>query len=581
LDEQQIHFKDRCKADYSVPAPFLFALSLHTGLGSTNPRHRELITRRTFLERLNLLAAGLWLNPRLAVAKVLASRSLDPDRLAHFVDPLPIPEIIRHVARRPGPDDPSTELPFYRMVMQELHSKVHRDLPPTRVWGFNNSSPGPIFETRSGEGLLVEWVNQLPGRHFLPIDHNLHGAEVDQPKVRTVIHLHGGRTPPGSDGWPESWFVPGKSAICHYPNRQNAALLFYHDHTMGINRLNIYAGLQGLFIIRDATEESLKLPKGPYEIPLLLYDRFLRADGQLEYPVSENPKSPWVPEVYSNCMLANGKLFPYVDVEPRKYRLRVMNGSNGRFFRLSLGKGIDLHQIGSDQGLLSAPVTTKRILLAPAERADIVVDFSGHAGEKLILQSDSFEILQFRVAARTTSPDTSALPVSLRSVRRIAESEAVRTRRLTLDENMDMVQQSMGMLLNKTPWHMPVTEKPIITTTEIWELVNLTEDSHPIHLHLVRFQLLDRRPFDVFHYQDKEELRFTGPLSPATPGEAGWKDTIRADPGEVTRIIVPFEGYTGRYVWHCHLLEHEDNEMMRPFEVVPAESRSADPDKAK
>ena len=530
-----------------------------------------MITRRTFLERLNRLAAGLFLqNSRIPKKLLTSSQALDPSKLTHYVDPLPIPEVIRSIGQRSSPEHASTKLPFYRVTMRELHTKVHRDLPPTRVWGFNNSSPGPIFETRSGEGLLVEWVNQLPNHHFLPIDHNLHGAEADKPEVRSVIHLHGGRTPPESDGWPESWFVPGRSAICHYPNRQDSALLFYHDHTMGINRLNIYAGLQGLFIIRDAFEEKLNLPKGAYEIPLLLYDRFLRTDGQLEYPVSANPKAPWVPEVYSNCMLANGKLFPYLDVEPRKYRLRIMNGSNGRFFRISIDKGLDLHQIGSDQGLLSAPVTTKRVLLAPAERVDIIVDFSGHAAEDLLLQSDSFEILQFRVAAKTTSPDTGTLPQSLRPLSRISESQAIKTRRLTLDENKDMVQASMGMLLNNTPWHMPTTEMPVINTTEIWELVNLTEDAHPIHLHLVRFQLLDRRSFDTFLYQDKGELRFTGPPRPAPPTEAGWKDTIRADSGEVTRIIVPFEGYTGRYVWHCHLLEHEDNEMMRPFEVVSA-----------
>jgi spore coat protein A, manganese oxidase len=133
-----------------------------------------------------------------------------------------------------------------------------------------------------------------------------------------------------------------------------------------------------------------------------------------------------------------------------------------------------------------------------------------------------------------------------------------------------MVQQSMGMLLNKTPWHMPVTEKPVLDTTEIWELVNLTEDTHPIHLHLVRFQLLDRRPFDDFLYMDKGELRYTGPVRLPAPDELGWKDTVRAESGMITRIIVKFEGYTGRYVWHCHILEHEDNEMMRPYEVLPA-----------
>ncbi len=497
------------------------------------------------------------------------STALDPSRLTPYVDALPIPGVVKSNGSRPDPDEPKKMLPFYRVVMEEIHQKVHRDLPATRMWGFNGSSPGPIFETRSGQGLLVEWANELPVKHFLPIDHTLHGAEADKPEVRCVIHLHGGRTPAASDGYPEDWVVPGKSLVYHYPNKQDGALLFYHDHTMGINRLNIYAGLQGLFVVRDEVEDGLNLPKGKYEVPLLLYDRFLRADGQLEYPVSGDPKSPWVPEVYSNVMLANGKLSPYMDVEPRKYRFRVMNGSNARFFRLSFGNLLEMNLIGSDQGLLAAPVKMKRVLLAPAERADIVFDFGAHAGEKIVLKSDSFDIMQFRVAA-SGAADNSALPPMLRMVERIPESRAVKTRRLTLDETMDKVQQSMGMMLNNTPWHMSVTERPAINTTEIWELVNLTEDAHPIHLHLVKFQLLDRRNFDVFQFQDKGELRYTGPAMSAAPEEAGWKDTVRCETGQVTRIIVPFEGYTGRYVWHCHILEHEDNEMMRPYEVVEA-----------
>ena len=503
------------------------------------------------------------------MARELAAPELDPNTLARWVDELPLPPIMHSNEERSDPMHPGKKLPFYRVRMEELRQKTHRDLPPTRVWGFNGSSPGPIFETRSGEGLLVEWQNRLPERHFLPVDHTLCGAEADKPEVRCAIHLHGGRTPPDSDGYPERWVVPGKSILCHYPNKQDAALLFYHDHTMGINRLNIYAGLQGLYVIRDEHEGGLNLPKGRHEIPVLLCDRFLLADGQMEYPVSGDPKSPWVPEVYSNVMLANGKLFPYLEVEPCRYRFRVMNGSNARFFRLSFGDLFEMQVIGSDQGLLEAPVSAKRVLLAPAERADIVFDFSHYAGQKIILKSDSFDIMQFRVAG-TAAKDTSATPPVLRSIEPIPESHAVRTRRLTLNEAKDKVQQSMGMTLNNTPWHMPVTEKPVLNTTEIWEIVNLTEDTHPIHLHLVRFRLLDRRPFDVFGYLDKTELHFTGPAIPPSPEEAGWKDTIRCEQGHVTRIIIPFEGFTGRYVWHCHILEHEDNEMMRPYEIVPA-----------
>jgi spore coat protein A len=532
----------------------------------------SLISRRTLLQQATALTAGLALT-KFSFAETQYATPLDTGKLRPWVDPLFIPEIARSTARRPDPENPAQTLPYYRVSMREMQVKIHRDLPPTRVWGFNNSSPGPILETRTGQGMLVEWANALPTRHFLPIDHTIMGAESDKPDVRSVIHLHGGKTPAASDGYPEDWYVPGQSRIYHYPSRQDSALLFYHDHTMGINRLNIYAGLQGLVIIRDEAEESLNLPSGKYEIPLLLYDRFILADGQLNYPVSPDPKAPWVPEIYCNAMLVNGRFAPYLDVEPRAYRFRVMNGSNARFFRISVNHGTnpapDLHVIGSDQGLLAAPTKQKRVLLAPAERTDFIVDFSLFAGESLILMSDSLQIMQIRVAASEKST-TFTPPPTLREVPRTPETQAVKTRRLTLNEKMDMVQQSMGMTLNNTPWHAPITEKPVIDTTEIWEILNLTEDTHPIHLHLVRFQLLDRRPFDDFLYMDKGDLRFIGPARPPAPEEAGWKDTIRCESGEVTRIIVKFEGYTGRYVWHCHILEHEDNEMMRPYEVVAA-----------
>jgi len=426
-----------------------------------------------------------------------------------------------------------------------------------------------MFDTRSGESLSVEWANELPTKHFLPIDHTLHGAEKGVAEVRGVVHLHGGKTPPESDGYPEDWYVPGQSRTYHYPNSQDAALLWYHDHAMGINRLNIYAGLFGLHIIRDKVEDDLHLPSGKYEVPLVLFDRDVRRDGQLDYPKSADPERPWVPEFFGETQLVNGKIFPYLEVEPRKYRFRVLNAANGRFYRLSLSEGAEIHQIGTDQGLLPAPLTVTNLQLAPGERADIVVDFANHRGAQVLLQSDSFVLMQFKVGASRVS-DPSALPASLRAVPRILESAAVLTRRLTLDESVNNVAESTGMLLNNTPWHMPITERPVLGTTEIWELVNLTDDVHPIHLHMVKFQILDRRRFDAFQYMTAQTLRFVGPAVVAEANEMGWKDTARANPKTVTRIIVPFEGYSGRFVWHCHILEHEDNEMMRPYEILPA-----------
>jgi len=528
------------------------------------------VTRRTFLQQSGMISAGLMIPQAMRNRQIPPVRPLlDPNSLTQFVDPLPIPELARANGSRPNPSEPTANIPYYRLAMRQIESKVHRDVKPTRLWGFGSSSPGPTFETRSGQGLLVEWVNELPTAHFLPIDHNIHGAEADKPDVRTVVHLHGAKAPPESDGYPENWYVPGKSALYHYPNNQDAAMLWYHDHALGINRLNVAAGLLGVFLIRDSVEDSLNLPSGKYEIPLIIYDRMFDAQGQLYYPVSPDPKSPWIPEYFGDAILMNGKLFPYLEVEPRKYRFRVLNGANGRFFHLSLSNGQSFHQIGTDQGLLSAPVSLDQLLVAPSERADLIVDFADHAGEQIVLKSDAFTVMQFRVSRHKT-PDTSSLPSTLRPVPKIPESEAVKTRMLSLSEIDDRAQNPITMLLNRAHWNMPVTENPALNSVEIWNLINLTDDSHPIHLHLVRFQILDRRRFEPFFYKNQAILKYTGPAVAPDPNEAGWKDTVRADPGMVTRIIVRFEGFVGRYVWHCHILEHEDNEMMRPYDVIAA-----------
>lgn len=525
------------------------------------------ITRREFLQRGSLIGAALMRNRTRVLKTVPVRPALDPNSLAHFVDPLPIPALARSHGFRPSPADPKIKLPYYRIEMRQFETRLHRDLKPTRQWGYGSTVPGPTFETHSGQGLIVEWINLLPDRHFLPIDYNLHGAEADKPQVRTVVHLHGASAPPESDGYPEEWFIPGKSMLCHYPNRQDAAMLWYHDHAMGINRLNIFAGLMGVFVIRDEVEAALNLPNGKYEIPLVICDRMFDFEGQLYYPVSGIPGAPWITEFFGDTMLVNGRVFPYLEVEPRKYRFRVLNGANGRFFHLSLSNEQRFHQIGTDLGLLPSPIELRSLLLAPAERADIIVDFSASGGQRIVLKSDAFDMMQFRVS-HSGAKDASALPNRLRAVPAILQSEAVQTRSLTLTEQDDFVGNTMVMLLNGAHWSMPITEKPVIDTVEIWNLINLTDDAHPIHLHLVRFQILDRRRLDTFAYQTSKRLRFTGPAIAPEPNEAGWKDTVRANPGMVTRIIVRFTGYTGRYVWHCHLLEHEDNEMMRPYEVL-------------
>lgn len=546
------------------------------------------ITRRDFLRGVGAtvgacMLADAWRLAHASTPMIMPARTtaamlappkvplINPTSLARFVDALPVPSIARAESQRNHPAYPGRKLPYHRIEMRECKVVLHRDIPTTRLWAYNGQFPGPTIEARRGEPLLIEWINGLPSKHFLPIDHTIHGAEHDKPEVRAVTHVHGARAPATSDGFPEDWYPPGHSALYHYPNGQDAATLWYHDHAMGITRLNIYAGLFGAYLVRDDDEQALNLPTGDYDVPLMLCDRLVAQDGQLYYPVSEDPAAPWVMQCNGNLVLCNGKIYPYFEVEPRRYRFRLINTANTRFFDLSLSHDQPLQQIASDQGLLSAPLQRTRIELYPAERADVVIDFSDFAGKSLQLRHQAEGILEFRVRERG-GRDTSALPASLRAVPRIDPATAEQNRILTLNETDDANGNAMTMLLDGKRWSDPVTEKPRQNTIETWSFVNLTGDAHPIHLHLVRFQVIDRRPFDLFAWNAHRKLVFTGPALPPESQELGWKDTVRADPGMVTRIAMCFEGEPGRYVWHCHLLEHEDNEMMRPFDVLPAHS---------
>jgi spore coat protein A len=501
---------------------------------------------------------------------------LSPSGLPKFMEAVPVPVVAKPVGSVPSPERKHEQVPLYRIHMRQCELAVHPNVLPTTFWGYDGQFPGPTIEASSGKPIMVEWVNELPAKHLFPIDHTLHGAEPDKPDVRTVVHLHGGRNRPDSDGYPENWFVPGKSTRTYYPNKQEAATLFYHDHAMAITRLNTCAGLFGMFLLRDEMEGSLNLPSGRYEIPLIFCDRTFGLDGQMIYPTSGNPNAPWTSEFYGNAILTNGKLYPYIDVEPRTYRFRILNASNAGLYRFSLSRdninlvpGSEMFlQIGSDQGLLSEPVSLKSLYVTPGERADLIIDFSQSAGRKLYWKLGTDPALEFRVNEKASSAPVSAPPRVLRPVTRLREQDAVQIRELTLTHHRDARGRATLLLLNGAHWSDPITEKPVLGSTEIWTLINLTDDEHPIHLHLVRFQILDRRRFDFAAYKATGKLVFTGPPVAPEPNEMGWKDTVRADVLMATRIIGKFEGYAGRYVWHCHILEHEDNEMMRPYEIV-------------
>jgi spore coat protein A, manganese oxidase len=526
-----------------------------------------------------------------------------PETLTPYVDALPVPPVIR-----PGQHPGSV----VQIHMREFSQKVHRDLPPTRTWGYNGTWPGPTFEARTGQSFSVKWINELPKKHFLPIDPTIHGAEEGVPEVRAVVHVHGAKVLPESDGFPDSWITPdGKTGPTydaspnHYPNDQAATTLWYHDHAMGIMRLNVVAGLAGVYIIRDGEEDALNLPSGEYEMPLLIQDRSFLADGSLFYPPAPQGTHPmWMQEYFGETICVNGKATPYLEVEPRKYRFRMVNGSNSRFYHLTLvpadksgkpaGQPVDappFRQIGTDAGLLPSPLSTHYLIFSPGERFDIVIDFSEHAGASLAMTNDApapyarggevvpAECMLFKVTKALAGKDTSSLPDALVPMAPLNPALAVRERFLALTE-MDRPSDGytmMGMLGGKH-WDDPITEDPKAGTTEIWSFANTTGDVHPIHIHLVRFQVLNRQPFDVKQYLQSGKLVHTGvPMPPESNERPAWKDTIKTYSGYITRVIARFDlpagtqvapGQEFRYVWHCHVLEHEDNEMMRPYKVV-------------
>jgi spore coat protein A, manganese oxidase len=519
-----------------------------------------------------------------------------PDSLARYIDPLPI-------AKRMMPHGTREGRLQYHVRIRECRQQLHSQLPPTTLWGFEGQYPGPSFEALQGKPIEVRWENNLPSKHLFEIDPHIHGAMPPAPEVRTVPHLHGARDRSESDGLPEKWFTPGSSVLYFYPNSQQAATLWYHDHALGITRLNIYAGLSGFYFLRDSRELSMDLPSGDYEVPLLLQDRTLNEQGQLMYvPTNEDgsslPPGTWGPEFFGALPVVNGAIYPYLDVEPRLYRLRLLNGANSRFFSLyfNLAKSptdipslVGFHQIGTDGGLLAAPVPLRNLLLGPAERADLIMDFSGLQGKTVTLSNNAaspfpgwstlnpllherlYELMQFRVTLPMSSKGRSFSMPPVTELQRLDETKSVTTRDLVLTEQMDSNGRSLGVRINGKGYDDPVTEIVKLDSIEKWRFINTTDDAHPMHLHLVQFQILERQGFDMGSLL-KGSVRLVGtPRRPAA-NEAGWKDTAVVNPGEVLTILVRFEGSSGRYVFHCHMLEHEDNDMMRPYEVVSSEA---------
>jgi spore coat protein A, manganese oxidase len=398
--------------------------------------------------------------------------------------------------------------------------------------------------------------------------------------------------------------------------------LWYHDHALGLTRLNVYAGLAGAYWLRDQFDtgdpgNSIGLPAGEYEIPIVVQDKLFDIDGNVAYPLGEFG-SIWSPEFFGDVAIVNGKAFPNLNVDRGLYRFRMINGSNSRVYNLRLSNGQMMYVIGGDGGLLNAPVQLSRLTLAPGERADLLIDFSGlSAGTRIVMTNNAptpfpdgprserrggvplKDIMQFTVGSASGFPGV--IPETLRATP-IAPITPIRERNVSLVEIMDPeTGVPLTALLNNLMWETQQIEKPVVDTVEQWNIINTTGDTHPIHLHLVMFQILGRQKFHAEEYLemfypeiDDPETAGMGPhpapsaddfafarAQPPAAYESGWKDTVKANPGEITRILVPFganaapgvpfgNSFLGEYVWHCHILEHEDNEMMLPYEVVAA-----------
>ena len=515
-----------------------------------------------------------------------AENAMGPvSRLTRFRDPLPIMPMASPVLQPDG----SLRL---EMAMTQFQQKLHSQIGPATVWGYGGSYPGPTIRVKRGQPLTVRWKNDLPAKHILPVDTTLHGAMPPDPEVRAVVHLHGGVVPSASDGLPEDWIASGDSQEQTYPNNQQAATLWYHDHAMGITRLNVAAGLTGVYIIEDEVEAGLNLPAGPYDVPLVIQDRMLNPDGTLHYPVADPNSSAghhhhrgsiWIPEYLGEIAVLNGRVWPHLQVEPRRYRLRLINASNARTYRVKFSNSMGFHQVATDMGLVPSPQEMDKVLLSPAERAEIVVDFSKAAGKTLHLVNEApapfpgaeegpvsflYYLMEIRVGSAVSEPDRTSAPSWNIPVALARESDARVKRDIVMQEKLGRDRRPTMLLLNGKGYAEPTTERLKLGTTEVWRIFNPTGDAHPMHLHLVHFAVLDRQAFDAALFSTQGKLKLFNYPRPPYAWESGLKDTVICPPGLVTRIAFKVAGYTGKYVYHCHMLEHEDNDMMRPFEVV-------------
>jgi spore coat protein A len=528
-------------------------------------------------------------------------------QLKKYVQPVPLPGagIIVVDARSGKP---------IAFTQTETAKKLHPDLPSTPLFAYDDGSGlagqagsfGMAVIAQSGTPLQVSFTHGLPTTYpeWIPVDTRLTPLGN---QVRVMTHLHGGFVAGDSDGNPQltpDGFGPGQTQTVFYTNQlpqMPASLLWFHDHGLGATRLNVFAGLAAAYILRDQFDTGrepnpIGIPGGAYEIPLVVQDRQFNPDGTFLYPTSTIPGVTWIGEYFGDVMLVNGKVWPFLDVEPRLYRFRILNGCNARILNLDI-PGVKMSQIGAEGGLWDAPVPVTQLVLAPAERADVIVDFSTVAGQRLPISNHQppkpvstpaptlTQVMQLRVGTTVTQPGPTTIPSSLPG--RAADlSNPTTTRFITLNE---VAAETADWILNLNAAAFSQASEqdamPATNTVEDWVYINLTGDTHPMHTHLVTFQVVGRTPFDAAAYQafvgagpngvpgGVDPTPFaTGPIA-VDPTERGFKDTVKVNPGEFTRIRAKFELPNGvkapqTYVHHCHIVEHEDNDMMRPYTVT-------------